>query len=72
MHEEVIQNRACEGTQKSFHEEIMIMHTKARRILREEIIYEETMQNHVCEKHEDQISNLPTKYTKIYVYVNKS
>ena len=34
--------------EKSFHEEIMIM--QARRILREEILYEETMQNHVCEK----------------------
>ena len=58
MHEEVIQNQTCEGTQKSFHEEIMIMHTKARRILREEIIYEETMQDHVREKHKDQISRL--------------
>ena len=42
--------------EKSFHEEIMIMQVK--RILREEILYEETMQNHVCEKHENQISRL--------------
>ena len=41
---------------KSSHEKIMIM--QARRILLEEIMYEETMQDHVHEKHEDQISRL--------------
>ena len=34
------------------------MQRQVRRILREEIIYEETMQDHVREKHKDHISRL--------------
>ena len=50
MHKEVIQNQAREVTQEKFSCRNYDHVHKARRIICEEIMYEETKQNHVREK----------------------
>ena len=62
---------------KSFHEEIMIMYTKQEELYVKKIMYKKkTKQDYVHEKKNMKIKfkfqDLLTKYTKFFVYVNKS